>query len=462
MANFSGPTARLSAFVASCNNLRVADDLSQRAGTAMLDAFGLALAAKELLPWQAFASLTKELKNPREGSRVWGRQEYVSVLDAVTANSLAVHARFQDDCDMTSWAHPGSLVVPPAVSLGELAGADVATVIRAILCGYATISWLGGEEVVGRSVVGRGFRASPVFGSIGAAATACVILGLNEQQAHNAIAIASDNTGGVLEPVGAGADDWRVQNGTAGHRGVLSALLAQQGVIGAPRALEGPNGFLHTFAGLDEVPTVWEKDPDLRSILNVWAKPYPTLGDNVAVVSAALALYELGIKSSDITTVSVHQNAHFASYPGTSFRGPYERPPQAMASTAYAVASTLLYGRIDYKRYTTKLNDEATNQLISKLNVVPESSYKYIDGEVKVTLRDGTVHSRAAKDLDQTLFFRDQKSAQEAFMALLIETGYDALVGQKVVDTLFNSLKNAEATKISSVVDALQFYVVER
>jgi hypothetical protein len=133
-----------------------------------------------------------------------------------------------------------------------------------------------------------------------------------------------------------------------------------------------------------------------------------------------------------------------------------------MASTAYAVASTLLYGRIDYKRYTTKLNDEATNQLISKLNVVPESSYKYIDGEVKVTLRDGTVHSRAAKDLDQTLFFRDQKSAQEAFMALLIETGYDALVGQKVVDTLFNSLKNAEATKISSVVDALQFYVVER
>ena len=132
-----------------------------------------------------------------------------------------------------------------------------------------------------------------------------------------------------------------------------------------------------------------------------------------------------------------------------------------MASTAYAVASTLLYGRIDYKRYTTKLHDEATNQLISKLTVVPESSYNYIDGEVKVTLSDGTLHSRAAKDLDQTLFFRDKKSAQEAFMALLNETGYDALAGQTVVDTLFRSIKNAATTEISSVVDALQFDVVK-
>jgi len=96
------------------------------------------------------------------------------------------------------------------------------------------------------------------------------------------------------------------------------------------------------------------------------------------------------------------------------------------------------------------------------LTVVPENSYNYIDGEVKVTLSDGTVHSRAAKDLDQTLFFRDKKSAQEAFMALLNETGYDAIAGQKVVDTLFSSIKNADTTKISSVVDALQFDVVKR
>jgi 2-methylcitrate dehydratase PrpD len=455
MASSKGPTDRLAEFVSSCNDLDVADDLALRSGTALLDAFGLALAARGNSTFEAFVSLTKELKNPDEGCRVWGRAGRVSILDGVTANSLAVHARFQDDCDMTSWAHPGSLIVPPSVSLGELVDVDVATVIRAVLCGYATISWLGGEEVVGRSVVGRGFRASPVFGSIGAAASASVVLGLDRAQARNALAIAADNTGGVLEPVGAGADDWRVQNGTAGHRGVLAALLAQRGVVGAPRALEGPNGLLHAFAGLDEVPRVWEVDPDPRSILTVWAKPYPTLGDNVAVVSAALALREAGLDPDTIASIEVHQNAHFASYPGTSFRGPYERPSQAMASTAYAVASTLLHGRLEYQRYTTKLQDPGTTALIERLAVVPEKSYSYVDGMVVVTLKDGSTRAQAAKDLDQTLFYRDRASAQEAFAALLHETGYGEDLVTLVSTTLFNAVENPTTTPIRTVVESL-------
>jgi 2-methylcitrate dehydratase PrpD len=455
MGTTQGPTDRLAAFVASCNELAVSDDLALRAGTAMLDAFGLALAARGLITMEAYISITKQLKNPDEGCTIWGRPGRVSILDGVTANSLSVHARFQDDCDMTSWAHPGSLIVPPAVSLGELEDVKVATVIRAILCGYATISWLGGEEVVGRSVVRRGFRASPVFGSIGAAAAASVVLGLDEGRARNAIAIAADNTGGILEPVGAGADDWRVQNGTAGHRGVLSAMLAQRGVVGAPRALEGPNGLLRTFAGLDEVPEVWERDPDVRSILTVWAKPYPTLGDNVAVVSAALALREAGLDPGTIASVEVHQNAHFASYPGTSFRGPYERPAQAVASTAYAVASTLLYGRLDYARYTTRLHDAPTMALIEHLSVVPEATYSYVDGMVAVTLQDGSRRTQAAKDLDQTLFYRNRASALDAFGSLLHETGYGPELVSSVSSTVFNAIENPDTTTIRTVVESL-------
>jgi 2-methylcitrate dehydratase PrpD len=421
----------------------------------MLDAFGLALAARGISTMEAFVDLAKELKDPKQGCTIWGRPGRVSILDGVTANSLSVHARFQDDCDMTSWAHPGSLIVPPAVSLGELADATVSKVIRAILCGYAAISWLGGKEVVGRAVVERGFRASPVFGSIGAAASASVILDLDENEARNALAIAADNTGGVLEPVGAGADDWRIHNATAGHRGVLSALLAQRGVVGAPRALEGPNGLLRAFAGLTEVPDVWQQDPDVGSILAVWAKPYPTLGDNVAVVAAALALREAGLDPSQIASVRVHQNAHFASYPGTSFRGPYVRSAQAVASTAYAVASTLLYGRLVYDRYSTHLDDAATMSLIERLAVVPEKTYSYIDGMVEVTLDDGTVRRQAAEDLDQTIFFRDKKSARAAFAALLHETGYETSLVESVSSSLFNAVDAADTTRIRAVIESL-------
>lgn len=449
------PTDRLATFVARCRDLEVSDELAQRAGTSLLDAFGLALAARGMSTVEAFVEIASELKHPEEGCTIWGRPLRVSILDGVTANSLAVHARFQDDCDMTSWAHPGSLVVPPAVSLGERADASVATVIRAILCGYATISWLGGEEVVGRAIVERGFRASPVFGSLGAAAAASVILGLDEVQARNALAIAADTTGGVLEPVGAGADDWRIQNGTAGHRGVLAALMAQRGVVGAPRALEGPNGLLRSFAGLTEVPSVWHLDPDVRAILRVWAKPYPTLGDNVAVVAAALALREADLDPTAIASVEVHQNAHFASYPGTSFRGPYERPAQAVASTAFAVASTLLYGRLTYARYSTHLHDGATASLIERLRVVPETSYGYVDGMVEVTLLDGTVRRQAASDLDQALFFRDRDSANAAFVALVGEVDDDTAFAGPFSSMLFDAVTRRDTVPIRAVLDGL-------
>lgn len=449
------PTERLAAFVARCRDLEVDEQLAVRCGTALLDAFGLALAARGIAPMEALVGIVDEGRTTQGGCSVWGRPGHFSILDGVTVNSLAVHARFQDDCDMTSWAHPGSLIVPPAVSLGEVRDVSVAVVMRAILCGYATISWLGGDEVVGRAVVERGFRASPVLGSIGAAAAASVILGLDAPAARNALAIAADNTGGVLEPVGAGADDWRVHNATAGHRGVLSALLAERGVVGAPRALEGPNGFLRCFAGLSEVPEVWTKEPDERSILSVWAKPYPTLGDNVAVVAAALALRDEGLEPARIASVEVHQNAHFASYPGTSFRGPYVRPAQAVASTAYAVASTLAHGRLEYGRYSTHLADAATVALIERLTVVPEKDYSYIDGKVVVTLDDGRVVARETKELDQTLFFRDAASARAAFAGLLIETGYDESLVERVSSGVFRAVDEPETTAIRAVVEFL-------
>ncbi|MGC1239795.1 MAG: hypothetical protein WA860_13510, partial [Acidimicrobiales bacterium] len=177
-----------------------------------------------------------------------------------------------------------------------------------------------------------------------------------------------------------------------------------------------------------------------------------TLGDNVAVVAAALALHHMGLDPSRISSVRVHQNAHFASYPGTSFRGPYVRPAQAVASTAYAVASTLLYGRLEYGRYATHLDDAATMSLIERLTVVPQKAYSYIDGLVEVTLDDGSVRRQAARDLDQTIFFRDKESAGAAFSALLRETGYDASLAESISSCVFGA---TGATPVGTVVESL-------
>ncbi|TIP51356.1 MAG: MmgE/PrpD family protein, partial [Mesorhizobium sp.] len=88
----------------------------------------------------------------------------------------------------------------------------------------------------------RGLRTSPTFGTIGAAAAGAVALGLDAAQARSAVAIAAAATGGTLEPVRSGTDEWRIQNGRAAQGGLVAALLASQGVQGAPDALSGPKG----------------------------------------------------------------------------------------------------------------------------------------------------------------------------------------------------------------------------
>lgn len=454
MANDDGPSARLANFIGTVKNTALAPGLEDKAATCLLDALGLALAARDEKTVQAYISLSQPLADGVTGCRIWGRTGTVSVLDAVTANALAAHARFQDDCDMMSWAHPGSLIVPVAVGLGELMSSSVADVLRGILCGYTTLNWLGASEAVGRAVVERGFRTSPTLGPVASAAAASVLLGLSPGHARQAIGIAADSTGGVLEPVRAGSADWRVQNATAAHRGTLAALLAARGIDGPALPLEGPSGFLRAFAGMSEPPPAWSEDPDPRSVLTVWAKPYPTLGDNIAVVSTALSLREQITDPALIEEVTVRQNAHFASYPGTSYRGPFSQPGQGMASTAFVTAAALLYGPIRYSLYSANLNDPAIASLIEVITIVPESEYGYLDAAIEVKLSDGRTITKSASELPRGLFFRDRDSAAAAFVSLLREAAYPAGFAQAVPQMVLDPAGRADLP-IRAVIDEI-------
>lgn len=444
-----GPTAILGGFVADCKDRDLEEPTDERTRAALLDAIALALAARDEHTTSTYRMLSQPIKDVRAGCRIWGESSVVALLDGVTGNALATHARFQDDCDMTSWAHPGSLITPVAVGLGEAADAELSQVLRGIACGYATLHWLGADEVVGRAVVERGFRASPTLGPVAAAATAAVLLGLDESQAVNAIAIATDITGGGLEPVRSGASDWRVQNATAAHRGALAAMLAARGVDGPTAALEGPAGLLRSFAGLDEPPQRWHEPPDPDAIRTTWAKPYPTLGDNVAVVATVLAARQALPSGVEIRSVTVHQNAHFASYPGTSFRGPFTRPAQALASTAFATAATLAHGRLRYRLYESALGTRSVTDLIDRIRVVPEASYGYLDASVDIELADGSHVRYSADKLPQSMFYRDQSSAIDAFNELMSEVGRN----HALADLPTRIFSGVRGTKIRSIVD---------
>jgi 2-methylcitrate dehydratase PrpD len=448
-------TQRLGGFAARCRTAPMPAAVMEKAGICLLDALGLAIAGRDERTAAAMRSASTRVPAGDRSARLWADGTRVALSDAVTANAVAVHAHFQDDTDHNSWSHPGSLVVPVAVGAGELTGATLPTVLRAIIAGYATMEWLGADEIVARALIARGLRTSPTLGTIGAASAACVALGLDAAQAVNAVGMAACITGATLEPVRCGSDEWRLHNGHAARGGLAAAELAVRGVVGAPQALEGPNGFLRSLAGLAETPARWTTDPDPSIMLGIMAKPWATLGDNMPAAAAAKLLHDASLEARQVRRVSVRMWRPYTEYPGTSFKGPFERTVQAQASTAFAVGAMLVYGRLGYEMALDHRDDPRILDLVAVTTIEPDDAGTHLDATVEVTLDDGSVLSQSARNSPRALVFQDRVRATEVIEERLASAGRPAGSGVSLAKTLFGALDSDEPVPVATLLDRL-------
>ncbi len=450
-------TARLGDFAATAAAAELNPDVAAKAAICLLDSLGLALAARREPTAAAARAMATEVTPGPRTARIWANGKHAALSEAVLANGIAVHAHFQDDTDHDSWTHPGSLIAPVAVSLGEMRDAPLRTVLTALTVGYATLKWLGAGEAVARGLIGRGVRTSPTFGTIGAAAAGASALGLDPAKATNAIAIAACTTGGTLEPVRCGSDEWRVQNGRAAQGGLLAAELAARGVQGAPDALEGPKGLLRSLAGLDQTPEPWRQAPDAATMLGIMAKPFATLGDNMSAVLAAHVLHRDGIELAQVKRITVTIWQPYTEYPGTSFMGPFTRTVQTQASTAFAVAAMLSHGRLDYEMGVEHRQDPQIMALVEKTTIEPDSIGGHLDATVEVEMTDGRRHRRTAREAPRVLVFQDEARATEVFERRLHGAGFGADEGERLAAEVFASVRSDGAMPVRTLLDRLSY-----
>jgi 2-methylcitrate dehydratase PrpD len=447
-------TERLGAFVARCVAEPLAPEVALRAAACLLDVVALALMARAERTFRAMRAAVTPVPRGPGTARIWADGTCVVLSEAVTANALGAHAHFHDDSDHPSWSHPGSLIVPLAVSLGEATDAPLDAVLRSIAAGYATLEWMGADEQVARPLIARGIRTTPTLGTIGAAATAAVGLKLDRAQAINAMAMSACITGGILEPVRAGSDEWRAHAAQAARGGLLAAQLARGGAVGAPDALEGPKGFLRALAGLDATPPRWARDPDPAAILQAIAKPWAALGDNCPAVAAA-ELVRRDVDPQQITRVTIRIWRPYSEYPGTAFAGPFERTVQALASTTFCVAAMLTYGRLEYDIPEQHRQDEAILRLVRASAVEPHDE-THMDASVVLELADGTRRERAASEALRTTFFHDRATAVALFERRLAGCGVAAGRGEAIANRVFDATAGRGALGIDDLLDQLR------
>jgi 2-methylcitrate dehydratase PrpD len=242
-----GPTKALARFVADLSFADLDDKALYKARCHTLDTIGVCLAGSRQEVSLIAASVLDELMAPG-AVPVPGLSRRTDALSAAFLAGTAGHGLELDDGFRPGAIHPGCVVIPAALAMGHVTGADGKRFLTAIAAGYEVATRIA--ALVHPKPRWRGFHNTPTIGVFAAAAATAVLKGHDATTVENAFGLAASSSSGIRSYV-RGGDVKRIHPGLAARDGILAALLAAKGHRGASDVLEGKDGFFHAFAGDD-------------------------------------------------------------------------------------------------------------------------------------------------------------------------------------------------------------------
>ncbi len=220
---------------------------------------------------------------------VIGSDEKLVPSGACFANGTTGHAADLDDCTNEGGGHPGVIIVPVALAMGEHVGLSGKELLRCIIIGYDTFIKIGKASNY-QSLFDRGFHPTALLGMFGAAMTAARALDLNLEKTANTLGIVGSFVAGNLECYADGSYTKRLHAGSASSAGTTAALLANGGYTGPKSILEGPRGFFHAYCE-NARPETLNRFDDTFEIEQVSFKPHACCRFNQAGIDAVLELF---------------------------------------------------------------------------------------------------------------------------------------------------------------------------
>ena len=431
-------------FVAALDIERVPAEVVEKLRGCLLNGYGVAMGSYQT-PYHAVASAAVLASDGESaaGATLLCQGRKTSIGGAALANAALFHGRCQEDTCGT--VHLGAVVIPLLTALIEARGYPLARLLPALLAGYEVAGLF--DKEYGVRTAPAGLRASPLYGTLGAAAAAGKLMGLNEAQLAAAIANAASFTGGILQSFTDGTDEWRYQVGVAGRNGLLAADLAKAGSVSAARALEGSAGFVRAYARTDcDVEKLTERLGKDWSALRVTFKPFPVCAFNQTPVTAGLLLRDkIGTKT--VTAVRVRMNPYEAGYAGMSERGPFTTISGTLMSIPFCIAVTILHGAPDMRRMTT-YDDPKINALVEKITLVADDQVANLCAAIEVDTADGQMIRH-----DQRMTFADYAYDWNGVSQLMRRIGQEEGIPAPIYDRLEAFVRGLPNGTIKSVID---------
>jgi len=362
-------------------------DIARRA---ILDCLGVMLAGSI----EPAARIVAEVARAEGGSplaTVVGTSLRTGTVWAALANGTAAHALDFDDTNFAMLGHPSAPVLSAALAAGELTMADGRALVHAFLLGFEVETTMA--SVMNPPHYEKGFHATGTLGTMGAAAAAARLLGLDAAQTRAALAVAASQASGLKENFGTMTKPFHA--GHAARSGVLSALLARDGFTASEQAIEGPQGYFAVLSAgkrdeqvLDSLGAPWK-------ILEtgVAAKPYPSCACTHSIIDSALELQRTHrIRPEQVAQVTVGVNA---AVPRILIHSNPRSGLEAKFSGEFSAAAALCDGRVGIATFRDdKTDDPIIRELMTRVRLVvdpeiPGDLERHMWTRVTVRLRDG-------------------------------------------------------------------------
>ncbi|OKL63947.1 hypothetical protein UA08_00679 [Talaromyces atroroseus] len=318
----------------------------------------------------------------------WSGQ-YAALLNGFLGHSLDF-----DDTYADGFLHAGVTTIAAGLTAAEHADIKSEVFLAALAVGYEVTCRIG--RVLGEAAYSRGFHNTATAGIFGAVATLAKIKGLSSSVIETAFGLAGSKAAGSMQYLENGSWNKRLHPGFAIHDAWLCVELAEAGVVGATKILEGKFGFFNAYSPakvdyaklLDGLGTEW------AFLSTIW-KPFPACRMTHGLI---IMIDDIRSRAAgkEVRSITVNLPTYQVQIVGAP--APNKVHPQnivdAQFSAYYQVALAWLHGGFTGWSGYKRLHDADIHALTDRITVVPDQKLGHYGQRVTVEFSDGLVETK--------------------------------------------------------------------
>lgn len=448
----------LAAHAAHLRDKDLPDDASTAFGRLFLDTAGAMLAGFADTECRTIAEVSTNWGGLAAASVV-GSQTRVPSPSAAFANGVYAHWCEWDDTHDPSHVHCSAVIFPALgataeamIAEGKEASGDFAAAAVAafdIACRIGALL---------RPHSHRGWMPTGSGGTIGAAAGAARLLGLDEKGTLSAMGIAAAGAGLFRQALTDTVNGKNILAGVAAQKAVEAAFLARAGVTGAPNFLTGDYGLQNLHAnGKGNADAAAEGLGDRFSITEVSIKPYPCCRSTHPILDVVFDFIGEDPGAAEATE-SVHVMAPQGIHErcGAPFRAGDNPRVSAQFSIPYTVALALRRGHIapaDFRDRSVLSDAAGVLDLVARVGVeaiplAPGPDDPIGPVTVRFTLADGRVIEKTAGPLKGS----PEAPLSDAEERRKLEIAVAGVLPRRLLDALVAAIGEGNLTQTMAVL----------